>query len=129
MPTQIYDKGRQRYAQGVGDWGSDSVKMLMVSDVYEFDPTHSTVADIPSEALLYESLIGDPRTGNDGYLDGPSVIFNDIDRRVIVAGLIVVAEPTLLLFTNDAEGLPLEVFPGAQYIIRADPDFGGYGRL
>ena len=130
MPAQIYDKGRERYTRGLGDWENDGVVMLMVSDAYQFDPAHVDQSDIPPEAILFSAPLDIAlRTGVDGYLDGAGVFFDTIDREVVVSALIIVANGTLLLYSDDAIGLPLRVYPGSVYLVRPDEAFGGFGRL
>ena len=131
MP-EVYNKGRERYTAGLGNWGTDDIRVLMLSDVYVFNATHANLAAINPAAILFEASI-DPgtRSGVDGYLDGGSALFTDVDRNIVCSSLVVyeAVSTTLILFSNDAGGLPIQLFPDSQYLVLADRLFGGYGRL
>lgn len=130
--SAMYDTAREAFALGDIDWADDRIDAVLVSAAYEFLSTHETIADIPEDAVVAESV--EPlqgKTYGSGILGAGPIGFGRIaasDTPAIALVLYRYENGALIWYGDGGFGLPLTP-NGTEVLVRQDASFGGFFQL
>ena len=113
MASNLYDKGREKFATAAINWLTDTIKVVLVdTGAYTFSQAHEFLSDLPSGARIssIQTLGGKSATG--GACDANDVTFPAVSGPSIEAIIVfkdtgTEATSPLLAFIDTATGLPI----------------------
>lgn len=114
MANALYDKARERFLTGQFNWGTDSIKAVLVdTGAYTVSLTsHEFLSDISSSARVSSSGAFTGKTTTGGAADANDITFSSvsgpsIEAIVIYADTGTEATSPLIAFIDTATGLPI----------------------
>lgn len=114
MANALYDKARERFLTGQFNWGTDSIKAVLVdTGAYTVSLTsHEFLSDISSSARVSTSGAFTGKTTTGGAADANDITFSSvsgpsIEAIVIYADTGTEATSPLIAFVDTATGLPI----------------------
>jgi hypothetical protein len=114
MSNTLYDKGRQRFAEGAFNWLTDTIKVLMGdSGAYTGNfSVHEFLSDVGSSARITTPVTLGSKTTTGGACDGADVTFTSVSGTSIEFILIykdtgVEGTSPLIAYIDTATGLPI----------------------
>ena len=114
MANALYDKARERFLTGQFNWGTDSIKSVLVdTGAYTVSLTsHEFLSDISSSARVSTSGAFTGKTTTGGAADANDITFSSvsgasIEAIVIYADTGTEATSPLIAFIDTATGLPI----------------------
>lgn len=114
MANALYDKARERFLTGQFNWGTDSIKAVLVdTGAYTVSLTsHEFLSDISSSARVSMSGAFTGKTTTGGAADANDITFSSvsgpsIEAIVIYADTGTEATSPLIAFIDTATGLPI----------------------
>jgi hypothetical protein len=127
MANALYDKGRQKFAEGSIAWLTDTIRIRLVSSAYTPNlALHEFLSDIPAGARIgsaSSALTG--KTTTNGVCDADDVVFPSVASGSTVSYVIgykdtgVEGTSPLIFFIDTATGLPLTT-TGADVTVQWD---------
>jgi len=89
MSIALYEQARQSFASGEINWGSDTIKMLLV-DLELYTPnlvTHRYFTSIPTEAIVATATLTG-KTATNGECKASDVVFQNVSGETVESFLI-----------------------------------------
>jgi hypothetical protein len=114
MSNTLFDKGRQRFAEGAFNWLTDTIKVTMGdSGAYSVNAsTHEFYSDVSGSAIITTPATLGSKTTTGGAVDGADVTFTSVSGTSIEFILIykdtgVAGTSPLIAYIDTATGLPI----------------------
>lgn len=134
MANTLYPIARQQYLTGQVNWDIQNIGVMLLTDLYDYDPLHYRIADIAVGARVSSAELG-AQTSADGYANGAGVTFVGLTFPQPITKLVMYDEDagnfeasTLVAFYDGVSGFPLTA-TGGNYQVLPDLSFGGFFRL
>lgn len=115
MANALYGKGREAFANGGINWGSDTIKAVLV-DTGSYTVsinTHDNLDDIPSGARIGSAVTLASKTNALGVLGAADISFTGLTSAPSIEALVIYkhtgteSTSTLIAYIDTATGLPV----------------------
>jgi len=130
----LYDKGRQRFAEGAIAWLTDTIKAVIVdTDDYTVNlATHQFLSDIPTGARVATSPALASKTTTNGVCGCANIVFSTVsgdpsEAMAVYKDTGAEATSPLIQFITVATGLP--VYPSGGNVVVVVPPSTGLFKL
>jgi hypothetical protein len=130
----LYDKGRQKFAEGAIPWLSATIKAIIIDvDDYVVNlATHEWLSDIPAAARISTSAALSAKTTTNGVCGCGNITFSSVsgDPSEAMVVFMDTGTPTtspLIQYTTAATGLP--VYPSGGNVVVVVPPTTGLFKL
>lgn len=114
MANSLYAKARQRFLEGAINWGSDTIRALLVdTSAYTVNlATHEFVSDVAGGARVAGPITLTGKASTDGAADAADVTFPTVTGASIEAVILykdtgTEATSPLIAYIDIASGLPV----------------------